>query len=227
MYHDCLAVILTELEGLQADPPIVELNLGGMKKRVKLILQVSFVMGDQKSQDTLCGRKKSNGGGAARVHRGCMCSSLHGSDSSMKCQPVSKPILDRLRDVSFEDEVDSVSMKAVDTKLPTNVRGNVEKKKQALAMTRPDHSHIVVCDQRDRHGNIKTGTWFADGGLEAKIVAFEAMKTVLQITKQIEFNRSTEEVSFINLTFHVNSWSERSDLVDSSDSTFLWIESIC
>jgi hypothetical protein len=39
-----------------------------MKKEAKTILEVTFVMGDQKSQDTLCGRKKSNCGGTARVH---------------------------------------------------------------------------------------------------------------------------------------------------------------
>ena len=133
MYHDCLSAILTDLEELQANPPIVELNLGGMKKRVKIILEVAFVMGDQKSQDTLCGRKKSNSGGAARVHRRCMCSSMHGSDSSTKCQPVSKPIIDRLRDISFQDQPNSVSMTTVDTRLPLNVRGNVEKHKHAVS----------------------------------------------------------------------------------------------
>jgi hypothetical protein len=60
MYHDCLSAILADLEELQDNPPIVELNLGGMKKRVKIILQAAFVMGDQKGQDTLCGRKKNN-----------------------------------------------------------------------------------------------------------------------------------------------------------------------
>ena len=132
MYHDCLSAILVDLEELQANPPTVLLNLGGVRKRVKLILEVAFVMGDQKSQDNLCGRKLSNSGGAARIHRGCMCSFLHGSDSSTKCQPVSKIILDRLRDISFEDAVNSAAMASVDTKLPSDVRGNVEKRKNAV-----------------------------------------------------------------------------------------------
>jgi hypothetical protein len=102
-YHDCLSAILVDLERLQQNPPVVLLNLGGVKKRVKLILEVAFVMGDQKSQDKLCGRKASNVGGAARVHRGCMCSSPHASDSSSKCRPVSKHNLDRLRDIVFEE----------------------------------------------------------------------------------------------------------------------------
>jgi hypothetical protein len=65
-----------------------------MKKKVKIILELAFVMGDQKSQDTLCGRRKSNMGGTACVHRQCMCSSMHTSDSSAKREQVSKPILD-------------------------------------------------------------------------------------------------------------------------------------
>jgi hypothetical protein len=124
IYHDCLSALLADLVDLQSSPPIVVLNLGGIKKRVKLILEVAFVMGDQKSQDTLCACKKSNGGGAARIHRGCMCSSIHGSDSITKCKPVSKQILDHLRDISFEDYPDSVSMTTIRTKLPPTKRGN-------------------------------------------------------------------------------------------------------
>jgi hypothetical protein len=108
------------------------LNLGGMKKKVKIILEVTFVMGDQKSQDTLCGRKKSYGGGTARIHRRCMCSSMHASDSSAKCKLVSEPILDRLRDISFEDQPSSAATEHADEKLPPDIRGNVQKRKDAM-----------------------------------------------------------------------------------------------
>jgi hypothetical protein len=37
MHHDCLSAILAELKELQDCPSIVELNLGGMKKRLKII----------------------------------------------------------------------------------------------------------------------------------------------------------------------------------------------
>ena len=133
IYHDCIEALLADLVELQANLPILDLNLGGIKKRVKLILEVSFVMGDKKSQDSLCARKKSNGGGAARAHRGCMCSSVCGSNSSTKCSPVSKPILDRLRDLSFEDEPNSEVMTAIPTKLPPTVRGHVTKRKHAIS----------------------------------------------------------------------------------------------
>ena len=48
-YHECIEAILADLEYLQANPPTVELNLGGVKKSVRLILQVSFVMLIQKA----------------------------------------------------------------------------------------------------------------------------------------------------------------------------------
>jgi hypothetical protein len=130
-YHDFLAEILADVKVLQADPPIVELNLGGIKKRVKLLLEVSFVMGDQKSQDKLCARKNSNNGGAGRIHRGCMCSFPHGSNASNKCQPVSKDILDQLRDIAFEGKDDSDEMKAIHTKYPRRVKSDRDNRKIA------------------------------------------------------------------------------------------------
>jgi hypothetical protein len=39
-----------------------------------------MVMGDQKPQDMITGRKASNQGGQGRVHRGCMCSYLDCDD---------------------------------------------------------------------------------------------------------------------------------------------------
>ena len=130
-YHDCLSVILKDLQQLQENPPTVELNLGGYKKQVRLILEVAFMMGDQKSQDRICGRKNSNNGGAGRIHRGCMCSVLHASNSTRKCVPICKSVVDRLTGISFEDRADSPAMIAFDTLLPLNVRGNQGKRKKA------------------------------------------------------------------------------------------------
>jgi hypothetical protein len=95
------------------------------------MLEVAFVMGDQKCQDTLCGRNKSIGGGTARIHRRCMCSSMHASSSFAKCKLVSKPSLNPLRDISFEDQPNLAAMEHADEKLPPNIRGNVQKHKDA------------------------------------------------------------------------------------------------
>jgi hypothetical protein len=61
-----------------------------------------------------------------------MCSSMHASDSSAKCKLVSKPILDRLRDILFEDQPNSAAMEHTDEKLPPDIRGNVQKRKDAM-----------------------------------------------------------------------------------------------
>ena len=126
MYHDCLAEILSDLVELQANPPLVTVNLGGIKKQVRLVLQVAFVMGDQKSQDKLCGRKNTNTGGAGRVHRGCMCSFPHASDTTKECKPVTGDtvsLFKKLRDISFEDNEDSIQRANIRFRYPPDRKG--------------------------------------------------------------------------------------------------------
>jgi hypothetical protein len=105
-FHSCLAALLEELVELQKNPPIVEFTVGGIKFTKKLIIQVAFVMGDQLSQDKLCGRKAVNSGGAGRIHRRCMCSSLKASDTCSSCKTVSKSEIDRLVDIALESAED-------------------------------------------------------------------------------------------------------------------------
>jgi len=76
-YHDCLSALLDDLIQLQQHPPKLEVNLGGMKKAVTVRLPVAFVIGDQVSQDVLCGKRPSSTSGSPRIHRSCMCSQLH------------------------------------------------------------------------------------------------------------------------------------------------------
>jgi hypothetical protein len=96
--HECLQILLADLAALQANPPLLTLNLfGGQKCHVRLLLEVAFVIGDQLSQDTHCCRKKINGGGAGRIHRSCMTSSLHASTiRDGGCTAISKNVLDQL-----------------------------------------------------------------------------------------------------------------------------------
>jgi len=75
-YHDCLSVLLRDLIELQQHPPMLEVNLGGIKKLVSVRLPVAFVIGDQMSQDALCGKRPSSTNGTPRIHRACMCSHL-------------------------------------------------------------------------------------------------------------------------------------------------------
>ena len=96
-YHDCLSFLLDGLKDAQKSPPTltVQLRNGCIVKR-KALLPLMVVMGDQLSQDTLCGRLKSNAGGAGRVHRSCMCSYLNIDDPYHQCKSVNIEILNML-----------------------------------------------------------------------------------------------------------------------------------
>jgi len=89
IYHDFLRFLLDGIESAQKKPPTVQVRLPNGKvvhRRARLPLMI--VMGDQLSQDTLCGRVKSNSGGAGRVHRSCMCSYLHVDNPYHDCKKV-------------------------------------------------------------------------------------------------------------------------------------------
>ena len=88
LYHDLLAVLLEDLILAQKNPPVVTIERNGVRIELIARLPVMIVMGDQKSQDTLCGRKHANSGGAGRVHRSCMCSYLTVDDAAHKCVDV-------------------------------------------------------------------------------------------------------------------------------------------
>ena len=69
LYHDCMAMILSTLKPIQDNPPLEWLQFGDEAPVQKeLIIQVCFMMGDQKSQDNLNGRKLNNSGWGGRVH---------------------------------------------------------------------------------------------------------------------------------------------------------------
>lgn len=50
--HECLAALLAQLEGLQKDPSLLTITLFGRQVHLRLILEVAFVIGDQKSPDS-------------------------------------------------------------------------------------------------------------------------------------------------------------------------------
>ena len=100
LYHDYMSALLADVKHYQRNKPRVWLNLGGVKQLRKVHLEVAVVMGDQKSQDCLCGRMSSNNGAAGRVHRSCMCSASRASDTaSVSCQELVNP--DILRELNL------------------------------------------------------------------------------------------------------------------------------
>lgn len=105
-YHDCLAYLLAGLKEAQENPPTIALRTedGSIVHR-KALLPLMLVMGDQLSQDTLCGRMKSNAGGAGRVHRSCMCSYANIDNPYHKCSPVDQALLQMLtKQASLTDD---------------------------------------------------------------------------------------------------------------------------
>ena len=52
LFHELLGVLLNDFEQLQANPPLLSLNLFGRQVQIRPILEVAFVIGDQLSQDS-------------------------------------------------------------------------------------------------------------------------------------------------------------------------------
>ena len=109
-HHDCLSYLLDGLKKAQKDPPTIMVQFpDGRIEHRRALLPLMIVMGDQLSQDTLCGRMKSNAGGAGRVHRSCMCSYLNIDDPYHQCQRVNVETLRFLSTKSLvtDDDIDS------------------------------------------------------------------------------------------------------------------------
>jgi hypothetical protein len=128
LYHDCMAMVLSTLKTIQDHPPTESLQFGDDPPvEMELIIQVCFMMGDQKSQDNLTGRKLNNTGFAGRSHRGCMCSGPYSSDPCLWCKPVPIQVLNQLRDISFTSNFDSPLMKGILNKYPLSPRGKLKR----------------------------------------------------------------------------------------------------
>ena len=109
-YHDCLSFLLGGIRVAQKHPPTVSVKLnGGEIVRRRAFLPLMVVMGDQLSQDTLCGRLKSNSGGAGRVHRSCMCSYLNIDDPFHDCKKVDIVTLNLLTNFAATSDEDIAS----------------------------------------------------------------------------------------------------------------------
>jgi hypothetical protein len=62
LYHDFLAVLLQEVKYAATNKPVMMINIGGVWQKRRLHIHVLVIMGDQKSQDYMCGRKSINSG---------------------------------------------------------------------------------------------------------------------------------------------------------------------
>jgi len=74
LYHDYMSVLLEELTSVSRAKPVMWVNLGTHWEKRRLHVKTANILGDQKSQDYVCGRVAANNGSAGRIHRGCGCS---------------------------------------------------------------------------------------------------------------------------------------------------------
>jgi len=129
VYHEILFFLLDGIREAQRNPPQVTIKLqnGDVVRRLAH-LPLMLVMGDQLSQDTLCGRIKSNSGGAGRVHRSCMCSYLNVDNPYHICKPVD---IDTINSLLNESTMTNEMM----TNLVDTTAGNLNKTEKRKVMT--------------------------------------------------------------------------------------------
>jgi hypothetical protein len=101
LYHDFLAVLLQEVKNAATNKPVMMINLGGVMQKRRLHNHVSVVMGNQKSQDYLCGRKSINSGNAGRVHCSCMTSGLQVSNMVAGCCLANPDVISHLNEIAM------------------------------------------------------------------------------------------------------------------------------
>jgi hypothetical protein len=165
-YHNCLGFILQGLRAAQMDPPLVRLTQKGVTKEMKVRLPIMLVLGDQLSQDTLCGRCKANSGGAGRVHRACMCSYLTVDDPLHNCETVDQSLLKSMTDkalLSQNDFLDAIDREASinnkdRAKAPQSVEMKYLRRHQQMyskILNRPYTSHAI----KNAFEGIDFGAW--------------------------------------------------------------------
>jgi hypothetical protein len=114
-YHNYMLVLLDEVKEVSKAKPMMWVNLGGIWKKKRLRIVLSVVLGNQKSQDFLCGRKAINNGSAGWVHHRCMASAVNstavGPDSALHggCQKPPIQVLNRLNDLALMDVNDNAN----------------------------------------------------------------------------------------------------------------------
>jgi hypothetical protein len=102
-----MAALLHDLKVACERKPIMWVNLGGVWQKRWLPVALCIAMGDQKSQDYLCGRMSINLGNACRIHCWCMASvvsssliSSNGVLSPRSCKPPPSLAMQRLNELA-------------------------------------------------------------------------------------------------------------------------------
>jgi hypothetical protein len=83
--------------------PVMMINLGTVWQKRRLHIHVSVVMGNQKSQDYICGRKSIYSRNAGRVHCSCMTSSMQASNMVAGCCLANPNVISQLNEIAMTD----------------------------------------------------------------------------------------------------------------------------
>ena len=129
LYHDCLKVMLADLIHCQKNPPVRPVRFGGVTKNVTLRIVVAYIMGDQKSQDVVVGRKPVTKT-AGRIHRSCMTSHPDASNCDRVCQWVNRTTILKLTSIAMTTK-DATFMSSFDAQYPS-VRGGLGRRHRAM-----------------------------------------------------------------------------------------------
>lgn len=130
LYHDCLKVMLADLIHCQNNPPVRPVRFGAVTKNVTLRIVVAYIMGDQKSQDVVVGRKPVTKT-AGRIHRGCMTSHPDASNCDRVCQWVNRTTILKLTSIARAPK-DTTFMSSFDTQFPL-VHGGFGRRRRAMS----------------------------------------------------------------------------------------------
>lgn len=161
VYHDYLEFLLEGVREAQHDPPTVFIRTptGEFQPR-RALLPLMIIMGDQLSQDTLCGRLKSNSGGAGRVHRSCMCSYLHIDNPYHECKRVDISVLSLLSSRARKTDED-IANELRDLRLTAKEKSKLisyQKKQRTMyqnVLRHPFTTHAI----KNAFDNLDFGSW--------------------------------------------------------------------
>jgi hypothetical protein len=91
-----------KLKYAATNKPVMMINLGGVWPKRRLHIHVSVVMGNQKSQDYICGRNSINSGNAgSRVHHSCTTSGLQASNMVASCCLANPDVISQLNKIAM------------------------------------------------------------------------------------------------------------------------------
>ena len=95
-YHMCLKVLLEPLLDLQRKPKVMEFRRGNQVAWYKGLFPVASILGDNLSNNKLCGRVNNNCAESPRMTRCCLTPHLYADEIPHHCDPVNCTVIRKL-----------------------------------------------------------------------------------------------------------------------------------